>query len=171
MCVCVCVCVFVSVRVPKTDHYITFAFTWGFRPIQACTFVRPASYEASLSESLCRLTGVVWNTHGFAISDSVTWNTLPMIVCNLLQTWLVFCRWLQCYFSLFAGQREKHPSRNRLSDGWSAGVVVCLERSANDLHMGQLIPLPPHHLFLRYNPEWLCLSGTGLLRLSWTRGC
>jgi len=25
-------------------------------------------------------------------------------------------------------------------------VVTCLERGANDLHMVQLMPLPPHHL-------------------------
>ena len=25
-------------------------------------------------------------------------------------------------------------------------MVICLERSANDLHMVQLIPMPPHHL-------------------------
>jgi len=25
-------------------------------------------------------------------------------------------------------------------------MVICLERSANDLHMAQLMPLPPHHL-------------------------
>ena len=25
-------------------------------------------------------------------------------------------------------------------------MVICLERSANDLHMVQLMPLPPHHL-------------------------
>jgi len=25
-------------------------------------------------------------------------------------------------------------------------VVICLERGANDLHMVQLMPLPPHHL-------------------------
>ena len=25
---------------------------------------------------------------------------------------------------------------------------ICLERSANDLHMVQLMPLPPHHLCL-----------------------
>ena len=39
-----CVCVCVSVRVPKTDNFITtshFAFTWGVGPIQACPFVRP----------------------------------------------------------------------------------------------------------------------------------
>ena len=28
-------------------------------------------------------------------------------------------------------------------------MVICLERGANDLHMVQLMPLPPHHLLLR----------------------
>ena len=37
---------------------------------------------------------------------------------------------------------------------WGAGVVICLERGANDLHMVQLMPLPPHHLLLQQNPEW-----------------
>jgi len=32
-------------------------------------------------------------------------------------------------------------------------VVICLERGANDLHMVQLIPLPPYRLLLQYNPE------------------
>jgi len=27
-------------------------------------------------------------------------------------------------------------------------VVICLERGANDLHIVQLMPLPPHHLLL-----------------------
>ena len=35
-----------------------------------------------------------------------------------------------------------------------SGVVICMERGANDLHMVQLMPLPPHHLLLQYNPEW-----------------
>jgi len=25
-------------------------------------------------------------------------------------------------------------------------VVICLDRGANDLYMGQLMPLPPHYL-------------------------
>jgi len=29
-----------------------------------------------------------------------------------------------------------------------AGVVICLERGAGDLHMVQLMLLPPHHLLL-----------------------
>jgi len=28
-------------------------------------------------------------------------------------------------------------------------MVICLERDANDLHMVQLMPLPPHHLLLQ----------------------
>jgi len=27
-------------------------------------------------------------------------------------------------------------------------MVICLEQSANDLHMVQLMPLSPHHLML-----------------------
>jgi len=33
-------------------------------------------------------------------------------------------------------------------------MVICLERSANDLYMVQLMSLPPHHLLLQYILEW-----------------
>jgi len=36
-------------------------------------------------------------------------------------------------------------------------MVICLERDANDLHMVQLKPLPPHHFLLQQNPEWFIL--------------
>jgi len=32
-------------------------------------------------------------------------------------------------------------------------MVICLDQDANDLHMVQLMPLPPHHLLLQQNPE------------------
>jgi len=38
-----------------------------------------------------------------------------------------------------------------MSDGVLAFLSVW---TANDLHMVQLMPLPPHHLLLQYNPEW-----------------
>jgi len=38
---------------------------------------------------------------------------------------------------------------------------IYVEQSANDLHMAQLMLLASLKL------EWFCLSGTGLLRLSW----
>ena len=36
-------------------------------------------------------------------------------------------------------------------------MVIYLERGANDLHIVQLMPLPPHHLLLQQNPEWFIL--------------
>ena len=36
-------------------------------------------------------------------------------------------------------------------------MAICLQRGANDLHMVQLRPLPPHHLLLQQNLEWFIL--------------
>ena len=36
-------------------------------------------------------------------------------------------------------------------------MVICLERGANDSHMVQLMPLPPHRLLRQQNPEWFIL--------------
>jgi len=33
-----------------------------------------------------------------------------------------------------------------LHSRWDASMVICLEWGAYDLHIVQLIPLPPHHL-------------------------
>jgi len=38
------------------------------------------------------------------------------------------------------GRQEGHPACKK-PEWWSAGVVICLEQSA-DLHMAQLMPLP-----------------------------
>ena len=51
------------------------------------------------------------------------------------------------------GRKGIRPVKN--TEWWGAGVVICLERGANDLHMVQLMPLPPHHLLLQQNPEGL----------------
>ena len=60
-----------------------------------------------------------------------------------------FC--LQCFDAV---GWEGHPACKNM-EWWGAGVVICLERGANDLHMVQLMLLPPHHLLLQQNPEWL----------------
>jgi len=36
-------------------------------------------------------------------------------------------------------------------------MVICLERGLNDLHMVQLMPLPPRHLLIRLSPEWFTI--------------
>jgi len=35
------------------------------------------------------------------------------------------------------------------TEWWGTGMVISLKRGANDLHMVQLMPLPPHHLLLQ----------------------
>ena len=52
-------------------------------------------------------------------------------------------------------------------ESWGAGVVVCLQQGANDLHMIQLMSLPPHHLLLHQYPEWFNLFGAILPTSSW----
>ena len=49
-------------------------------------------------------------------------------------------------------------------------MIIFLERGAIDLHMVQLMPLPPHHLLLYENRDWFNLSGASLPTLSWKRG-
>ena len=55
---------------------------------------------------------------------------------------------------------------------WGVGVVICLQRGADCLHMVQLMPLHPKtpSSLASYNPDWFYLSGTGLPSLSWKRG-
>jgi len=42
--------------------------------------------------------------------------------------------------------QEEHLARKKLSD--EVLVWICLEQGASDLHMVQLMPLPPHRLLL-----------------------
>jgi len=43
--------------------------------------------------------------------------------------------------TLLVGQQDGHQACKK-TEWWGAGVVVCLEQGA-DLHMAQLMPLPP----------------------------
>jgi len=49
-------------------------------------------------------------------------------------------------------------------------MVICREQNGNDLHMIQLMSLPPDHFLLHYKPDWFNLSGACLPRSSWKRG-
>jgi len=57
------------------------------------------------------------------------------------------------------------------TEWWGTGMVICLQRGANDLYIVQLMPLPPHHTLLQWNPEGFNLSGAGIPSLSWKKGC
>jgi len=48
--------------------------------------------------------------------------------------------------TLLVGQQEGHLTCKK-TEWCDAGMVICLGQGA-DLHMVQLMPLPPHHLLL-----------------------
>jgi len=48
---------------------------------------------------------------------------------------------------LLAGRQEGHLAYKK-TEWWGTGVVIRQKRGANDLHMVQLMPLPPHYLLL-----------------------
>jgi len=50
--------------------------------------------------------------------------------------------------TLLVGHQEEDPASKKI-ERWGTGVVICLECGANDLHMVQLMSLPPHHLLLQ----------------------
>jgi len=54
---------------------------------------------------------------------------------------LVFSVFAFSALTLLIGRQEGHPACKNI-EWWGAGVVVCLEQGA-DLHMAQLMPLPP----------------------------
>ena len=49
--------------------------------------------------------------------------------------------------TLLVGRQEEHLACKELSDEVLAWVI-CVDRGTNDLHMVQLMPLPPPHLLL-----------------------
>ena len=55
---------------------------------------------------------------------------------------------LQCFNTVGLRQEEEHLACKKLTEYCGGGVVVCLERGANDLHMVELMLLPPSHLLL-----------------------
>ena len=64
--------------------------------------------------------------------------------------------------TLLVGRQEGHPAC-KITEWWTAGVVVCLERGA-DLHMADLMPLPlTLSCFSKIVPAHLGSPGKGLL--------
>jgi len=50
--------------------------------------------------------------------------------------------------ALLVGRQEGHPACKK-TEWWGTGVFICMEQRANDVHMVQLMALPPHHLLLQ----------------------
>ena len=122
------------------------------------------------------LNGCYWSSEGPAHAVSSWWSA----VSSSLSPSMSLDHWPHCYrfmlhtffhpviiplfafsaLTLLVGRQEGHLACKKNMEWWGADMVICLERGADDLHMVQLMPLPPHHLLLLQNPEWFILLVT-----------
>jgi len=61
---------------------------------------------------------------------------------------------------LLVGHQEEHLDCKNLSD--EVLVWLSIRSEVHDLHMVQLMPMPPHHLLLHLNVNWFNISGASL---------
>jgi len=71
------------------------------------------------------------------LQQNIRRNSYFIAICEFCVS--VFCHTAFSALTLLVGRQEGHPACKK--QWWGAGVVVCLERSA-DLHLAQLMPLP-----------------------------
>ena len=108
---------------------------------------------------------------------------LQKLFCSWPVKWLSFAvtdwyfvdfvvTWCFSALTLLVGRQEEHPVCKELSDEvlvwlsvWGEVQVVCMWSS-----WCHCIP-KPRYLLPHLNPDWFYLSGTGLPRLCWKRGC
>jgi len=87
-------------------------------------------------------TFTVW-TLNVLLGNVRRWHSDRLWICcylhSLLLPSVLWCCWL--------GSRK--GIRPVKTEWWGTGMVSCLEWDANDVHMVQLMPLPPHPLLLK----------------------
>jgi len=98
-------------------------FEWPWRSLACCKFLQMAFFVLFCSSR-----------------QDFHWHSVltPTAVTELL-VWTQ-CDGKFCAFSalkLLVGRQEEHPA---CKEWWSVGMVFCLERGANSLHMVQLMP-------------------------------
>jgi len=59
-----------------------------------------------------------------------------------------FPKVIVCWHHWLGILKSIQPVTTWVHEYLGAGIVICLQQGANDLHMVQLMPLPPHHLSL-----------------------
>ena len=86
-----------------------------------------------------------WFLRNFALYNKqlkFTWIDMQSILQSISISALPLVLW-HCWL----GGRK--GIRHIKTEWWGTGVVIYLEQGENDLHMVQLMPLPPHHLLLQ----------------------
>jgi len=131
---------------------LSHALTWSALETEdlECKYARPATVPWTVI--------LAPHSTGVGLRNSVTGScTTVTPQCKVTATsisehhrfqatlhWRDFC--LQCFDTV--GWTSGRASGLWKFEWWGAGLVICQERGANDLHTVQLMPLPPHHLLL-----------------------
>ena len=103
------------------------------------------------------------------------WRPAGWSVCLPL---LIFPCTIKSRSSLLAPAHPGGPGKRAVKRLWCGGgafialtvLVWHLERGREDLHIVQLMPLAPRHVFLNWNPDWSNFFDADLPTLSWKRG-
>ena len=91
-------------------------------------------------------------------------STVSSALAGMLQSFYWIFHSIICSaLILLAGHQEEHPARKK-TKWWGAGVVICLEWGANDLHMMPLSPIIS--CFIKIENRFY-LSGADSLSLFW----
>jgi len=73
--------------------------------------------------------------------------------------------------TLLVGHQEEHPASKKMISCW-CGYLSEVKCRLFAYGPADATAIPkPHHLLHHLYPDWFYLSGTGLPRLSWKRGC
>ena len=107
-----------------------------------------------------------WKVHTLRPLNYRFSDTTRKRLIKFISTFTVVCNSLQCYDTMFVGCQEGHPACKKI-EWWGVGVFISLDSLKLRCHC---IP-KPHRLLFHLSPDCFYLSGTGLLRLSWKRGC
>ena len=119
---------------------------------------------------------VLWMTECFHTIGPIGHFQIKMTSSLLYKLLTYLLIYLLCYVFAFSAltllsvRKYIRSVKNRVA---RCGVIFCLERGADCLHMVQMMPMqsPKTHSFLPHlNPDWFYRCGTSLPRLSWTNG-
>ena len=95
-----------------------------------------------LDSGIAEMLAMEMKSCGAYISRSLSFKQAE--VCWWIVFYLIF---FVCYcafsaLTLLLGRQVEHPAFKKI-DWWGVGVIICLERGADCLHMVQLMPLHP----------------------------
>ena len=129
---------FLACSAAVLSHYTMSGSTLTHQPTQSSMLLWVIHTRTHYRTKHSHLTSAIKISQLLTFSDAT--NTTQVIVVD----WRDSGCYLQCFDTV--GWTSGRASGLLKIEWWGAGMVICLQRNANDLHMVQLMPLPDHYL-------------------------